>query len=164
MISKLKLLSMLNVCFPCAVFSSVTIRAKPHSPWFSAALSKIKSARRHLERLGLRTCASRDLKSLLAATYTHRTENIFHVIFHDKKCSTLLSTLHPPRVLANFGAPPLSFFTANPRHNLFRTLIQNLNSICLPLSFPRKFATFNQLVSRNAQISYLTSHLHTCTN
>ena len=58
-----------------------TIRAKPINKWFTPALSKLKSARRHIERLWLRTRSPNQLKLFRIAT------NKYHsAIIDAKKC------------------------------------------------------------------------------
>ena len=51
-----------------APLKSKTIRAKAPNPWFTPALAKLKSAKRHLERIWLRTRSLQDLQTLRTAT------------------------------------------------------------------------------------------------
>jgi len=51
-----------------APLKSKIIRTKPRNPWFTQALTKIKLAKRHLERIWSRTHSSEDLKNFSSAT------------------------------------------------------------------------------------------------
>jgi exonuclease III len=80
-----------------APLKTKTIHAKPRNPWFTPALSKLKSARRHLEKIWLRTRSSHDIKTLRTAT------NSYHsAIIHAKKVfnSSLISSssAHPRKL------------------------------------------------------------------
>ena len=75
------------------------VKSKNSQPWFTPALSKLKSARRHLERLWSRTHSSVDLQRLRSTT------NHYHAaIIRAKKLynSTLISSnISEPRKLWN---------------------------------------------------------------
>jgi len=62
-----------------APLKTKTIRAKPVNKWFTPALSTLKSARRHIERLWLRTRSPHQLKLLRTAT------NKYHSAIIDAK-------------------------------------------------------------------------------
>jgi len=63
-----------------APLKTKTIRAKTFNPWFTSALSKLKSARRHLEKVWLQTRSLQDLQPLRTAT------NAYHSsIIHAKR-------------------------------------------------------------------------------
>ncbi len=112
-----------------APLKTKTIRAKSPNPWFTPALSKLKSARRHLEKLWLRTRSSHDLKLFRTAT------NKYHsAIIHAKKlfnCSLISSSASNPRKLWN-----------SINKLLHRKPVSQLPSNFDSESLPRMFATF----------------------
>ena len=82
-----------------ALLKTKTIRSKPPNRWFTPALSKLKSARRRLEKIWLHTRSSHDLKLFRTATYTYHS-----AIIHAKKVfnsSLISSSCKNPRKLWN---------------------------------------------------------------
>ena len=106
-----------------------TIRAKPPNLWFTSSLSKLKSARRHLEKVWLRTRSSDDLKPFRTAT------NSYHsAIIHAKKdfnSKLISSTSAYPRKLWN-----------SINKILHRNSTSKLPSTIDSKSLPQMFATF----------------------
>ena len=82
-----------------APIKTKTVRSKPHQPWFTSALSKLKSARRRLERLWRSTHSTHDLRLFRSAT------NHYHAaIISAKKVynsNIISSNLSQPRKLWN---------------------------------------------------------------
>ena len=134
-----------------APLKTKTIRAKPPNPWFTPALSKLKSARRHLEKIWLRIRSSRDLKLFRSATNTYHS-----AIIQAKKSSTLHSSLHPLLTLASSGTLSITFFIVNLLLDSHPTLILNLYLICLLLSSRIKLSNFMLVLSINLSIHHLT--------
>ena len=112
-----------------APLKTKTIRVKPINKWFTPALSTVKSARRQLEKLWLRTRSPDNLKLLRTAT------NKYHsAIIAAKKlfnASLIASSTSPPRKLWN------SINTI-----LHRKSTSPLPSIASPKSLSQMFATF----------------------
>ncbi len=112
-----------------APLKTKSLRAKPPNLWFTPALSKLKSARRHLERIWLRTRSSPDLKLFRSAT------NSYHsAIINAKKV---------------FNSSLISSSSAHPRNLwnsinkiLYRKPVSQLPSTFDPKSLPHMFATF----------------------
>jgi exonuclease III len=106
-----------------------TIKLKPSQPWFTPTLSKLKSFRRHLERLWSRTHSAADLKLLRSTT------NHYHAaIIRAKKLynSNLISSnISQPRKLWNSVNKILHRKSANSVPNSIP-----------PTSLPEVFATF----------------------
>ena len=105
------------------------IRAKPVNKWFTPALSTLKSARRHIERLWLRTRSPHQHKLLRTAT------NKYHSAIIDAK--------------KRFNASLVSSSSANPRKiwNAINTLLDRkpasqLPSVASGKSLSQMFATF----------------------
>ena len=112
-----------------APLKTKTIRAKPPNPWFTPALSKLKSARRHLEKIWLRTRSSRDLNLFHSATNTY-----YSAIIQAKKV---------------FNSSLISSSSSNPRKlwNTINNLLHRKSATQLPSnidfkSLPHMFATF----------------------
>ena len=112
-----------------APLKTKTIRAKPVNKWFTPALSTLKSARRHIERLWLRTRSPDQLKLLRTAT------NKYHSAIIDAK--------------KRFNASLVSSSSANPRKiwNAINTLLDRkpasqLPSVASCKSLSQMFATF----------------------
>jgi len=137
-----------------------TILAKPVNKWFTPALSTLKSARRHIERLWLRTRSPHQLTLLRTAT------NKYHSAIIDAK--------------KRFNASLVSSCAANPRRiwNAINTLLDrkptsHLPSVASSKSLSQMFATFfsdkilklhTTLKSSSTLLSPHTSPRHTPTN
>ena len=82
-------LTLSNILNKHAPLKSKLLRPKPSNPWFTPALQKLKSNRRHLEKIWSRTHSTFDLKLLKSATNHYHTS-----IIKAKKLynSTLLSS------------------------------------------------------------------------
>jgi len=112
-----------------APLKTKTIRAKPINKWYTPALSALKAARRHLEKLWLRTRSPHHLKLLRTAT------NKYHsAIIAAKK---------------RFNASLIASSSSNPRKlwNSINTLLERKPSPLLPSlassqSLSQMFATF----------------------
>ena len=112
-----------------APLKTKTIRAKPPNPWFTPALAKLKYARRHLEKIWLRTKSSHNLKLLHTATNTYHS-----AIIHAKQV---------------FNSSLISSSSSNPRKLwnsinklLHRKPVSQLPSTIDSKSLPHIFATF----------------------
>jgi exonuclease III len=112
-----------------APLKTKTIRAKTPNPWFTPALAKLKSARRHLEKVWLRTRSFHDLQPLRTAT------NAYH--------SSII------RAKKLFNSSLISSSSSNPRKLwnsinklLHRKPISQLPSSIDSKSLPHMFANF----------------------
>jgi len=112
-----------------APLKTKTIRAKPINKWYTPALSTLKSARRHLEKLWLHTRSPNHLKLLRTAT------NKYH------------SSIIAAKKL--FNASLIASSTSNPRKlwNSINTLLDRksislLPSVASSKSLSQMFATF----------------------
>ena len=122
-------LTLSNILNKHAPMKSKLLRPKPSNPWFTPALQKLKSTRRHLEKIWSRTHSTFDLNLLKSAT------NHYHAsIIKAKKLynSTLLSS--------NLTNPKKLWNTIN-------KLLHRIAKPTFPSSFnldslPQSFATF----------------------
>ena len=122
-------LTLSNILNKHAPLKSKLLRAKPSNPWFTPALQKLKSTRRHLEKIWSCSHSTFDLKLLRSATNHYRTS-----IIKAKKLynSTLLSS--------NLTYPKKLWNTIN-------KLLHRIAKPSFPSSFnmdslPQSFATF----------------------
>ena len=122
-------LTLSNILNKHAPLKSKLLRPKPSNPWFTPALQKLKSTRRHLEKIWSRTHSTFDLKLLKSATNHYHTS-----IIKAKKLynSTLLSS--------NLTNPKKLWNTIN-------KLLHRIAKPSFPSSFnldslPQSFATF----------------------
>ena len=123
-------LTLSNILNKHAPLKSKLIRPKPSNPWFTPALQKLKSARRHLEKIWSRSHSTFDLKLLRSATNHYHTS-----IIKAKKLynSTLLSS--------NLTNPKKLWNTIN------KLVLHRISKPSFPSSFnldslPQSFATF----------------------
>ena len=125
-----------------APLKSKLFRPKPSNPWFSPTLAKMKSTRRHLEKIWSSSHSLLDLKLLRSAT------NHYHAaIIKAKKLynsSLISSNLHNPRKL---------WHTIN--HLLHRIAAPSLPSSDSS-SLPQSFATFFSEKIHKLRTSILT--------
>ena len=122
-------LTLSNILNKHAPLKSKLLRPKPSNPWFTPALQKLKSTRRHLEKIWSRTHSTFDLKLLKSATNHYHTS-----IIKAKK-------------LYNFTL--LSSNLTNPKKlwNTMNKLLHRIAKPSFPSSFnldslPQSFATF----------------------
>ena len=112
-----------------APLKSKLFRPKPSNPWFSPTLAKLKSTRRHLEKIWSSSHSLLHLKLLRSAT------NHYHAAIIKAKrlynSSLISSNLHNPRKL---------WHTIN--HLLHRIAAPSLPSSDSLSSLPQSFATF----------------------
>ena len=106
-----------------------TVRPKPSAPWFTSALSKLKSTRRHLELIWKRSHSAVDLRLLRQAT------NHYHAAIITAK-----RLYNASRISSNLSNPRLLWKSVN--HLLHRNA-----TLLLPTSFnsktlPETFANF----------------------
>ena len=138
-------LTLSNILNKHAPLKSKLLRPKPSNPWFTPALQKLKSTRRHLEKIWSRTHSTFDLKLLKSATNHYHTS-----IIKAKKLynSTLLSS--------NLTNPKKLWNTIN-------KLLHRIAKPSFPSSFnldslPQSFATF--FSDQNSQTSIFNSIWH----
>jgi len=123
-----------------APLKTKTIRAKTPNPWFTPALAKLKSTRRHLEKVWLRIRSLQDLQPLRIAT------NAYHSsIVHNLGQKTLQLIAYLFLHLKFLQALELHQ-QASTSQTYFSTAIQHRLQIsplpCLPISFPTKYSNF----------------------
>ena len=130
-----------------ASLKSKLFRPKPSNPWLSPTLAKLKTTRRHLEKIWSSSHSLLDLKLLRSAT------NHYHAaIIKAKKLynsSLISSNLHNPRKL---------WHTIN--HLLHRIAAPSLPSSDNLSSLPQSFATFFPIRSTNFAPRFQLVPLH----
>ena len=122
-------LTLSNILNKHAPLKSKLLRPKPSNPWFTPALQKLKSARRHLEKIWSRSHSTFDLKLLRSATNHYHTSIIKAKKLYNS--TLLISNLTNPKKLWNTINKLLHRIAKPSFPSSF-----NLNSL------PKSFATF----------------------
>jgi hypothetical protein len=126
-----------------APLKTKTVRPKQSQPWFNSSLSKLKSARRHLEKIWLRTRSAHDWKLLRSAT------NHYHAAIISAK-RHFNSTL----IYSNLSQPRKLWHSVNKL--LHRKSDAHLPTSVQPDSLPVRFASYFSDKIHKLHISLLT--------